>query len=116
LVDRAPTDQERATYDKLATLTMGSGGRAVRTPLESPVGKWAYASLQKTSSSGEPVRIRMMGGSLPTDALVELLGAPFVIIPLVNGDNNQHTFDENLRIGHYVDGIRTITGMLRASY
>jgi acetylornithine deacetylase/succinyl-diaminopimelate desuccinylase-like protein len=113
LVDGAPSDQDRAAYDKLATLTMGSAGRAVRTPLDSPLGKWAYESLQKTSQSGEPVRIRMMGGSVPTDSLVEILGAPFVIVPLVNGDNNQHTFDENMRVGHYVEGVRTIFGMLQ---
>ena len=58
----------------------------------------------------------MMGGSVPTDSLVEVLGAPFVIVPLVNGDNNQHTFDENVRIGHYLDGIRAITAMLRSPY
>jgi acetylornithine deacetylase/succinyl-diaminopimelate desuccinylase-like protein len=116
LIPGAPTDQDRATYDKLATLTMGKGGRAVRTPLESPLGKWAYESLQNTSSSGQPVRIRMMGGSVPTDSLVEILGAPFVIVPLVNGDNNQHTFDENMRVGHYVEGIRTISGLLCSSY
>ncbi|AMY09219.1 succinyl-diaminopimelate desuccinylase [Luteitalea pratensis] len=114
LVDGAPSDQDRAAYDKLATLTLGSAGRAVRTPLESPLGKWAYQSLQKASLSGEPVRIRMMGGSVPTDSLVEMLGAPFVIVPLVNGDNNQHTFDENLRVGHYVEGVRTIVVMLQA--
>ena len=113
LVDGVPSDQDRAAYDKLATLTLGSGGRAVRTPLDSPLGKWAYESLQKTSQSGVPVRIRMMGGSVPTDSLVEILGAPFVIVPLVNGDNNQHTFDENMRVGHYVEGIRTIVGMLQ---
>jgi acetylornithine deacetylase/succinyl-diaminopimelate desuccinylase-like protein len=113
LVDGAPSDQDRAAYDKLATLTMSSAGRAVRTPLESPLGKWVYESLQKTSQSGEPVRIRMMGGSVPTDSLVEILGAPFVIVPLVNGDNNQHTFDENMRVGHYVEGVRTILGMLQ---
>lgn len=116
LVKGPPTDEERATYDKLATLSMGSAGRAVRTPIESPLGKWAYASLQQTSQSGTPVRIRMMGGSVPTDSLVEILGTPFVIIPLVNGDNNQHTFDENMRVGHYLDGIRAIAGMLRSSY
>ena len=55
----------------------------------------------------------MMGGSVPTDSLVEILGAPFVIVPLVNGDNNQHTFDENLRVGHYVEGVRAILGMLQ---
>jgi len=116
LVAGPPTDQDRATYDKLATLRMGSVSRAVRTPLESPIGAWAYASLKQTSQRGEPVRIRMMGGSVPTDTLVEVLGAPFVIIPLVNGDNNQHTFDENMRIGHYLEGIRALTGLLRSRY
>jgi acetylornithine deacetylase/succinyl-diaminopimelate desuccinylase-like protein len=58
----------------------------------------------------------MMGGSVPTDSLVEVLGAPFVIVPLVNGDNNQHTFDENLRIGHYVEGLGAIAGMLRRPF
>lgn len=58
----------------------------------------------------------MIGGSVPTDSLVEILGAPFVIVPLVNGDNNQHTFDENTRVGHYVEGIRTIVGLLRSPY
>jgi acetylornithine deacetylase/succinyl-diaminopimelate desuccinylase-like protein len=120
LVDAAPTDEERATYDKLATLSMGSGGRAARTPLDSPLGKWAYDALRRTASktapNPEPVRIRMMGGSVPTDRLVDILGAPFVIVPLVNGDNNQHTFDENMRVGHYVDGIRVMNELLRSAY
>jgi acetylornithine deacetylase/succinyl-diaminopimelate desuccinylase-like protein len=117
LVDGPPTDEERAAYDKLATLTMGSGGRAARTPLESPLGKWVYDALKRTADPAvEPVRIRMMGGSVPTDSLVEILGAPFVIVPLVNGDNNQHTFDENMRIGHYVDGIRVMSELLRSPY
>jgi acetylornithine deacetylase/succinyl-diaminopimelate desuccinylase-like protein len=114
LVSGPPTDEERATYDKLATLTLGTASRAVRTPLDAPVGKWAYAALQQTSQRGRPVRIRMMGGSAPTDRLVEALGAPFVVVPLVNGDNNQHTFDENMRVGHYVEGIQAIAAMLRS--
>ncbi len=114
LVKGPPTDEERAGHDKLATLTMGTASRSVRTPLDAPIGKWAYASLLETSQRGQPVRIRMMGGSVPTDSLVEALGAPFVIVPLVNGDNNQHTFDENMRVGHYVEGIRAIAGMLRS--
>jgi acetylornithine deacetylase/succinyl-diaminopimelate desuccinylase-like protein len=116
LIPGPPSDEDRAAYDKLATLTMDAGSRAVRTPVESPLGKWAYAALQRTSTRGAPVRIRMMGGSVPTDSLVEVLGAPFVIIPLVNGDNNQHTFDENMRIGHYVEGIQAMTAMLRSAY
>lgn len=62
------------------------------------------------------MRIGMMDGNVPTDNLVEILGAPFVNVQLVNGDNNQHTFDENMRVGHYVEGIRTILGLLRSPY
>ena len=58
----------------------------------------------------------MMGGSLPTEQLVSTLKMPFVILPLVNADNNQHSFDENLRIGHYVDGIQTLLRLLRTPY
>ncbi|TMQ20551.1 MAG: M20/M25/M40 family metallo-hydrolase [Deltaproteobacteria bacterium] len=116
LVKGPPTDEERAAHDKLATLTLGTGSRAVRTPIDAPIGTWVHASLKRTSLSGEPVRIRMMGGSVPTDSLVEVLGVPFVIVPLVNGDNNQHTFDENMRVGHYVEGIRAIAGMLQSRY
>lgn len=116
LVKGPPSDEERASYDRLATLTMSAGSRALRTPVDSPLGRWAFASLKQTSLSGEPVRIRMMGGSVPTDSLVEVLGAPFIIVPLVNGDNNQHTFDENMRVGHYVEGIRAIAGLLRSPY
>jgi acetylornithine deacetylase/succinyl-diaminopimelate desuccinylase-like protein len=116
LVKGEPSDADRAAWDKLASLTMGSAGRASRTPLESPLGKWAYDALVKASPGANPVRIRMMGGSVPTDSLVEILGAPFVIVPLVNGDNNQHTFDENMRVGHYVEGIRTAIGLLRTPY
>jgi hypothetical protein len=36
--------------------------------------------------------------------------------PLVNGDYNQHSFDENIRIGHYLAGIRAFTEILRSPY
>ena len=71
------------------------------------------------ASNGQPaktVRIRLMGGSVPTDKLVEALNTPFVIMPLVNPDNNQHSYDENLRLGHYLDGIRAFVGLLRRPY
>lgn len=116
LVNGQPTDEERAKYDKLATLTLrGGGASAAYTPLDSPLGAWARAVLTKTFDS-PPVIIRMMGGTVPTDKLVDALGMPFVIIPLVNVDNNQHSFDENLRIGHYLDGVKTFVGLMRTAY
>ncbi|MBL8263185.1 MAG: M20/M25/M40 family metallo-hydrolase [Xanthomonadaceae bacterium] len=112
LVDGEPTEVDRATYDRIASLTYeGGGGDAARTPMDAPIGAWAYTVLGRSFGDApdmQPVRIRMMGGSLPTDELVSALKVPFVIVPLVNGDNNQHSFDENLRVGNYVDGVKTI--------
>lgn len=112
LVQGAPTDAERAQYDKIASLVVGRGSRAAYTSMDSAQGAWAYGALRQAGGE-EPVRIRMMGGSVPTDSLVNALGVPFLIVPLVNGDNNQHSFDENMRVGHYLDGTRTLLALLR---
>lgn len=114
-----PTDDERAKYDRIASLVSSRDGAspAAITPVDSPLGTWAQTALGKTfGSGGQPartVRIRMMGGSVPTDKLVDALATPFVLIPLVNNDNNQHSFDENLRIGHFFDGTRAFIGLVR---
>jgi acetylornithine deacetylase/succinyl-diaminopimelate desuccinylase-like protein len=120
LVQTVPSDEDRATYDKIASVTVGRGSKAAFTPIDSTVGNWVQDTLAKTFATAagpaKTVRIRMMGGSVPTDKLVEALGLPFVIVPLVNGDNNQHSFDENLRLGQFLDGTRAFTGLLRSPY
>ena len=86
-----------------------------RQPYDSAVGRWAAAALERAFASGggaaKPVRIRMMGGTVPTRAIVAPLGTPFVLVPLGNADNNQHSFDENLRMGNFVSGMRTTLGL-----
>jgi len=42
----------------------------------------------------------------------EVLGAPLVIVPIVNADNNQHAANENLRIGNLWDGIEIFAVLL----
>jgi acetylornithine deacetylase/succinyl-diaminopimelate desuccinylase-like protein len=115
-----PTDTERATYDKIASLSLGRGSHAARTPIDSPLGAWVSGALAQAAghdgAATSLVRIRMMGGSVPTDKLVDALNVPFVIAPLVNGDNNQHSYDENLRVGNYVDGVRVFTRLLRTPF
>jgi acetylornithine deacetylase/succinyl-diaminopimelate desuccinylase-like protein len=119
LVDAAPSDAERERYDKLASFQPGEVQAAQRMPMDSPVGRWAMAALMsKTAPTPgvEPVRIRMMGGTVPTDVLVEALKLPFILIPTVNADNNQHARDENFRIGNFITGTETIYSLLVTAY
>ena len=118
LVDAVPTDADRARYDRLATLKLGAVQAAERIPMDSPVGRWAIAAARGSvdAATGEPVRIRMMGGTVPTDLLVDALHLPFVLVPTVNPDNNQHAHDENLRIGNFVSGTRVIRSLLTTPY
>ncbi len=114
LVAGAPSDEDRGRYDKLASFSYQSeGADAAGTPIDSDVGRWAYGALTDTfGGEAAPIRIRMMGGTVPTAEIVEALQVPFAIVPLVNADNNQHTHNENMRLGNYVSGIRTVYGLL----
>jgi hypothetical protein len=58
----------------------------------------------------------MMGATLPTHEIVTPMHLPFVMVPVVNADNNQHTFDENLRMGNYLTGMRSMLGLLSAAF
>ncbi|MBP2291874.1 M20/M25/M40 family metallo-hydrolase [Azospirillum rugosum] len=118
LVQGTPTDEERAQYDKLASVAseeVSASSSAARTDMQSAVGEWLYRSYKATYGE-EPVRIRMMGGTVPTGSAVEALKVPFVIVPLVNADNNQHSYDENLRVGNFVSGVTGLIGVLQQPF
>jgi acetylornithine deacetylase/succinyl-diaminopimelate desuccinylase-like protein len=115
LVEQAPSDDERATFDKLASFRLGAVQSASRTPMDAAVGQWALSALKSPTAptpAAEPVRIRLMGGTVPTDVLVAALHLPFVLIPTVNGDNNQHAENENLRVGHFLSGTEIVYSLL----
>ena len=119
LVDGEPTDADRMKFDKLASFTLGPMTAAVRMSMDSGIGRWASLALRGPTAprpGEEPVRIRMMGGTVPTDVLMEALQLPFVLVPTVNADNNQHAANENLRIGHFVSGTETIYSLLTTPY
>src|SRR5690606_3880915 len=119
LVDGTPTDEERSRHDRLASFELGAVQAAARMPMDSPIARWALEALQAPTAprpGEEPVRIRMMGGTVPTDVLVDALAAPFVLVPTVNADNNQHARDENMRIGPLVTGTETALSVLTTPF
>jgi acetylornithine deacetylase/succinyl-diaminopimelate desuccinylase-like protein len=73
----------------------------------------ARAMAVMREATGGEVRIApLMGGSLPIAPIGEVLGAPFVIAPIVNADNNQHAPNENLRMKEFRRGIELYAALL----
>jgi acetylornithine deacetylase/succinyl-diaminopimelate desuccinylase-like protein len=111
LVRGEPTEEERMQYARLASFTYGISYGAFRTPFDSEVGRWLTEAMVRAFGE-EPVRKRMSGGSIPIAPFIQILGVPAVTVPTVNADNNQHSPNENLRIGNYVEGVRTFLSIL----
>ena len=106
-----PTEQERLTHNKIATFTSEISYQSFRTDFDSEVGIWLTSAL-KNAFGEEPIRIRMSGGSIPIAPFVTTLNIPAVTVPTVNRDNNQHSPNENLRIGNYREGVKTMIAIL----
>jgi acetylornithine deacetylase/succinyl-diaminopimelate desuccinylase-like protein len=49
---------------------------------------------------------------VPTAKFINALKIPAVIVPLVNADNNQHSPNENLRVGNITNGIATFISII----
>ncbi len=111
VLDREPTEEERLTVPRLLRLNSAIAYRAFRTPFDAPAGRWLASAL--THAYGQaPVKIRTMGGSVPIAPFIETLNVPAVILPLVNSDNNQHSPNENMRLGNYFAGVQTLIAVL----
>ncbi|HUP20368.1 MAG TPA: M20/M25/M40 family metallo-hydrolase [Gemmatimonadota bacterium] len=111
LVDGEPTEEERARHPRLASFRGEVSYAAFRTALDSEPDRWLTAALTRLNGA-EPIRIRTSGGSIPISPFVETLGIPAVTVPTVNPDNNQHSPNENLRVGSFVEGIATMLAVL----
>jgi len=111
ITDKDPTDDERMAHPKIVKVDTSISYQAFRTPMDSPVSTWLRKAMNR-SFGEDPVQIRISGGSIPISPFVDALGIPAVTIPTVNADNNQHSPNENLRLGNYKEGIRTIMSVL----
>lgn len=111
LLDHVPSEQERARFPKIVTVTEGSVTDAFRTDLSLPFGQTLTAQME--SWFGAPVvQIRTMGGTVPIAPFVNALQIPAYIVPLVNADNNQHSPNENITLGQVAYGIKFFERLL----
>ena len=111
VLDRKPTQKEKLSIPNLVTFVYKTSYQAFRRDLDSPTGLWLRKAM-KIATQTDPILIRTMGGSIPISPFVNTLGVPAVTVPTVNPDNNQHSPNENLRLGNFIDGIGIITTVL----
>jgi acetylornithine deacetylase/succinyl-diaminopimelate desuccinylase-like protein len=110
-----PTKEERLNYTKIIRFNSKIAYPAFRTNTQGKEGKW-LSKIIKDYYNINPVIIRTSGGSVPISPFVSELGVPAIGVPTVNLDNNQHSPNENLKIGNYLNGIETFLAILTSRF
>ncbi len=112
IVHQEPTPEQRAAHDRIALLDWSEAGYpAYRAPFDLPIAK-AVASIMNQLGDQPIIQLPTMGGSLPLYLIDEVVGAPILILPIANHDNNQHGKDENLRLQNLWDAIDIYAAVL----
>ena len=111
VIDREPTEIERQTHSGIVRFTSDFSYAAYRSGLDEAAGRMARKGLTYLYGKG-PILIRTSGGSIPISPFVETLGIPAASVPTVNIDNNQHSPNENLRLGNFKEGIAILVSVL----
>jgi acetylornithine deacetylase/succinyl-diaminopimelate desuccinylase-like protein len=111
VTEETPDKETRMAHEKVATFTYDISYQSFRTDFDSEVGIWLRSALNRAFGK-DPIMVRMSGGSIPISPFVTTLNVPAVTVPTVNRDNNQHSPNENLRLGNYREGIKTMMAIL----
>jgi acetylornithine deacetylase/succinyl-diaminopimelate desuccinylase-like protein len=108
---RRPDAATRMQYPNLARVSPVEGGYpASRTSMDLPISQLVLRTAE--SARGPVVKLPTMGGSVPLYMIEEILRAPTITVPIANHDNNQHSFNENIRIQNLWDGIDLMAALL----
>jgi len=110
IVDKEPSYEERKKYPDLIYFYHARNTLPFRTDMNAPEGEWLTKAIRNTFNT-DPIKIRIMGGTVPISTFINELNIPAIIVPMVNPDNNQHSPNENLRIGHFEDAIKLFYGI-----
>ncbi len=110
VVDKEPDADLRRSHPKVAFVVVRGGDNAVRTPMDLPIAQETIRVVE--SARGPVVKLPNMGGSLPLTSIVRPLGTHVIVVPIANHDDNQHSFNENLRLQNLWDGIELMAALL----
>ena len=110
VVETEPGAALRLAHPKIAKVLTSGGENARRTSMDLPISQEVIRTVE--SVRGPAVKLPNMGGGLPLTSIERPLGTHTIVIPIGNHDNNQHSFNENLRIQNLWDGIELMAALL----
>ena len=111
IVREEPDAATRMAHPLITKVTRSSGYPAVRSRMDDTRVAPLIAALE-TATDGELILTPSLGGSLPLYMFEQASDAPIVILPIANYDNNQHSADENIRIGNLFYGVDAYAAVL----
>ncbi len=106
IVDEDPDHETRMNHPNIARITAGQATPASRTSMELPVSLGVIKTMSNAFDR-DVALVPSLGGTIPTYMFTEFLAIPAIGVPIANPDNNQHQYDENIRIGNFWRGIET---------
>ena len=114
IVDKDPDTATLAAHPRIAKVTTRAAAvsGAWRTDPELPAVKFIADALRARHGDSNVVRIRTLGGGIPAGPFITAFQVPTVGVSLANYDDNQHTDNENLRLGHLWKGIDTLAALM----
>ncbi len=110
VVDQEPGADVRMAHAKVAMVKVSGGEAAIRTPMDLPISQEVIRVVE--SARGPTVKLPNMGGGLPLVSIERPLGTRTIVMPMGNHDNNQHSYNENLRLQNLWDGIELMAALL----
>jgi acetylornithine deacetylase/succinyl-diaminopimelate desuccinylase-like protein len=111
VVDHEPTEADRTAHAKVARVAEHPGGyNAARTPMDLPIAQDVVRAVE--SARGPSVKLPTSGASVPLDMIEKALDTRTISVPIANHDNNQHSYNENIRLQNLWDGIETMAALL----
>ena len=111
VTDREADKDIRQTHAKVAQVTFDHGYESARTAMDLPISREVVAAVEKVR--GSTVKLPTMGGSVPLIIFEQELRTPWIGVPIVNHDNNQHAANENIRLQNLWNGIDLMTALMR---
>ena len=113
VLDKEPDTQTLAAHSRIAKVTprAAAASGAWRTDPDDPQARFVTDALRSRYGEGL-VRIRTLGGGVPATPFIDAFHVPTIGVSLANFDDNQHTNDENLRLGNLWNGIVTLATIM----